>query len=138
MQSLGQILLKQSTQIPTIDIKIKDRGDIDYICHCTGFSLDELKQSRRNQELVAARYVIFNYFRKRGYSLQNIGDIFGKDHSTVIAGLKRMQKLIEAKDAIMIDAMRNFRFNLNNLLLQSVEIFMQNDFNIEDDAKKNN
>ena len=135
MQSLGQILLKQSTQIPTIDIKIKNRGDVDYICHCTGFSLDELKQNRRNQELVAARYVIFSYFRKRGYSLQNIGDIFDKDHSTVIAGLKRMQKLIDTKDAIMINAMRNFGFKLNNLLMQSIEIFMQNDFNIESDGE---
>jgi chromosomal replication initiation ATPase DnaA len=51
-----------------------------------------LKKVSRKQEIIYPRYYIYSLLRDAKYSLSAIGRIFGKDHATVLHGI-RMHKL---------------------------------------------
>lgn len=52
----------------------------------------DLKKVSRKQEIIYPRYYIYSLLRDAKYSLSAIGRIFGKDHATVLHGI-RMHKL---------------------------------------------
>lgn len=60
--------------------------------HQTGVAWRSLTEKRNHKHLVRARWQAFKVFRDAGYSLPEIGRVFGKDHTTVLHGLKRLEQ----------------------------------------------
>jgi len=74
----------------------------------TGFSIDELKGPSRLSDVARARYRAFWRLRQAGWSTVEIGRVMGgRDHSTVIAGLKRFEAMMVA-DASLAARMRGY------------------------------
>ena len=47
-----------------------------------------LKNKTRKREVVWNRYAMYRFMRNNGFSFEKIGSFVGKDHATVINGLK--------------------------------------------------
>lgn len=57
----------------------------------TGVSLADMKGARRFRRLVAARWKAWALLRDRGWSLTQIGDLFNRDHTTVMYALAKVE-----------------------------------------------
>ncbi|MDD6401291.1 MAG: chromosomal replication initiator protein DnaA [Lachnospiraceae bacterium] len=71
---------------------------INIVSEHMGISADDIKSNKRSQDIATARQVVMYLCRKYTVlSLKSIGDsIGGKDHTTIINGIKRVErKLIE-------------------------------------------
>ena len=71
-----------------------------------GLSKDELTQSSRNARLVNQRWIVFALLNSRGFSHQQIADVFDVHSSTVTYGLQRHidmtdEEYIENSDALV-------------------------------------
>jgi hypothetical protein len=66
------------------------------------FDLDRIDivkdTSKRNRDLVSYRQVFCYIAREAGYTYKTIGNVIGKDHSTVIHSYRTISDLIEIKD----------------------------------------
>jgi chromosomal replication initiation ATPase DnaA len=61
----------------------------------------ELHAQRRTQDVVHARFIVWCILRySYQWSTPKIADVFGKDHSTVVDGLKRAEKIGLKKEAL--------------------------------------
>ena len=60
----------------------------------------DITQKTRKREVVYARFVFYNKLRnsKKYYSYQMIADYLGKDHASIIHGLKQYDTLKEYSD----------------------------------------
>lgn len=68
---------------------------IAYVAQGYGVSLEELDSRSRKRELVAARNTVFFLARKHtDLSLQEIGSVFSRSHSTVIKGITSLEREI--------------------------------------------
>jgi chromosomal replication initiation ATPase DnaA len=59
---------------------------------------DQLNVPSRSQVKCHRRYYLFHKMRERGLSLQQVGDYFGRDHATVLHGVKMHNTYTEQKD----------------------------------------
>lgn len=50
----------------------------------------------RCRNVAEARWAIWAILRKRGYSFPRIGQLFGRDHTTVIHGVRRLREMEHA------------------------------------------
>jgi len=67
------------------------------------YQLEEYANSR-NADVVCIRQAIMKIARARTtLSLKQIGSIWGKDHSTVIHGLRRVENAYDTNDDIYLD-----------------------------------
>ena len=57
----------------------------------------DLTSKSRKREIVYTRLVLFQYLRTQKLTMYAIGDIFKKDHSTVVYGLKQYEMLDKNK-----------------------------------------
>jgi hypothetical protein len=57
----------------------------------------DLTSKCRKREIVYTRLVLFQYLRTQKLTMYAIGDIFKKDHSTVVYGLKQYEMLDKNK-----------------------------------------
>jgi hypothetical protein len=60
----------------------------------------DLKKVSRKQEIIYPRYYIYSLLRDAKYSLSAIGRIFGKDHATVLHGIKMHKRYSKNKDKV--------------------------------------
>jgi hypothetical protein len=60
----------------------------------------DLKKVSRKQEIIYPRYYIYSLLRDAKYSLSAIGRIFGKDHATVLHGIKMHKQYTRNKDKV--------------------------------------
>lgn len=58
--------------------------------HQTRMSWPELVQKRRTRRISHKRWEAFRIFQDAGYSVLEIGDFFGMDHTSVLYGLRRL------------------------------------------------
>lgn len=58
-----------------------------------------LKENTRRRDVLFKRYFIFNELRVYGLSLSMIGEIFGKNHATVLNGLRVHKDMLSYRDA---------------------------------------
>ena len=56
-----------------------------------GTPISDIKRKGNKRDNVMARGFCYLEFRKAGYTLTEIGHIFGKHHSTILAGLKSIK-----------------------------------------------
>ena len=56
----------------------------------TGISPEEMRGRSRRPKIAAARALAYSILRARGMSLPRIGRYFGRDHTTVLAALRKL------------------------------------------------
>lgn len=68
------------------------------VCRITGVAEAEMKSPIRRRREVYARTLAVHEIRSSclGWSLQNIGDLFGTDHSNIAHSLRRHRDLVAA------------------------------------------
>ena len=75
---------------------------INRVCKATGFSYDILKSKNRSIDIRTARqYAIWRIHKEvygMGYSLKAIGQLFERDHSTVLHTVKAINELKDVHD----------------------------------------
>ena len=57
-----------------------------------------LKNTTRRRDVLFKRYFIYNELRNYGLSLSMIGEIFGKNHATVLHGLRVHKDMLSYRD----------------------------------------
>lgn len=67
----------------------KTMQDIAQIALRNGVTVADLISPTRRRPVVAARFECFELLRQQGRSLNQIGSIFNRDHTTVLHGLRR-------------------------------------------------
>ena len=58
-----------------------------------------LKNNTRKRDVLFKRYFVYNELRIYGLSLSMIGEIFGKNHATVLNGLRVHKDMLSYRDA---------------------------------------
>lgn len=82
---------RYSKQIPETAIK--------YACDVIGVKHSQLKIKSRVRPLSDARHIIMHYLRHQGiYSLPTIGAYFNRDHTSVIMGVRKVNRLLTCDD----------------------------------------
>lgn len=61
--------------------------------------IHQLTTKTRRRDVLFKRYYLFNELREAGLNLMQIGEIFGKNHATIIHGLRVHKELLSYKDA---------------------------------------
>jgi chromosomal replication initiation ATPase DnaA len=65
------------------------------VAEFVGCTYEDLIGKWRIREVVIARHILFYYFRyEMGMKLKQIGVLFGRDHATVINGIKNVEAFI--------------------------------------------
>ena len=59
------------------------------VCDVFGITHDQIRSKERKDIICFARYVVFKYLYSRDYTLMAIAEIFNKDHTTIISGLRQ-------------------------------------------------
>jgi len=59
---------------------------------------DGLTKNKRDRHLVDKRSFMYNALRNEGYTLQKIGEIFGKNHATILNGIKKHKLFTKHND----------------------------------------
>ncbi len=70
--------------------ELAERGLLDRViatCRAHGVHLEEVHGRTRRAQYTAARVAIWAWLREMGWSLEEVGRLFGRDHSTVRDGL---------------------------------------------------
>lgn len=61
---------------------------------------NNLKKKSRYRNIIYRRYYLYNKLREQGYTYQYIGNIFNRDHSTILHGIKVHKDFTKLKDKI--------------------------------------
>ncbi len=61
--------------------------------------IHQLTTKTRRRDVLFKRYYIFNELREAGLNLMQIAEIFGKNHATIINGLRVHKELLSYKDS---------------------------------------
>ena len=74
-----------------------------------GISADDIKSKKKSENIVNARHICIYIIRKlTDLSLQSIGEIFSRDHSTIISSLNKVDINIKTK--------KNYEEEINSLI----------------------
>lgn len=70
------------------------------VCQKYGISLKDLMRLTRKEPIPDARFMVWRLARELDYriTLDKLGEMFGKDHSTVIHGIQAIQEKIDTED----------------------------------------
>ena len=60
---------------------------------------DNLNVPSRAQSKTHKRYFLYKKMRDMGLTYEEVGEYFGRDHSTIIAGVRKHETYIEIKDS---------------------------------------
>lgn len=71
----------------------------EYIERKTGYTKDELISPCRKQELCLVRHAHWYLLRKsKKITLERIGGIYGRKHSTIFTGIRKIENFLEIHD----------------------------------------
>ncbi|MDR1359616.1 MAG: ATP-binding protein [Deltaproteobacteria bacterium] len=89
MQMAWEAIRSYGTQTPCLNMD----AIIELVCKSFGLLPEQMRSSRRTQELVSARNTVFYLARKHtDLSLEAIGQHFHRRHSTVIKGITSLER----------------------------------------------
>ena len=83
-------ILSQLRQSKTV-ITVNDEELIFFAARVCNTTIKNIKGKGRQRKNVVARSICYNSLRNRGYTLQEIGKMFNKHHSTILFGLKAIR-----------------------------------------------
>lgn len=64
---------------------------------------DQLNVKSRSRPKTHKRYFLYKKMREAGMSLESIGKYFGRDHATVIHGIKMHEMFSQLKDIVYLN-----------------------------------
>src|SRR3972149_6360316 len=83
---------------------ITSEGIIKTVCDHLDVRFDDLKTKCRIREYVHARHIIFYFLKKHtSLTLKSMGEIFNRDHTTVIHGLENLNDIIATEQTVKAD-----------------------------------
>ncbi len=86
---------------PNTPNKITPQHIMDVVCEHFKVRPEEIKSKKRNEEIVIPRQIVMYLCSKyTEYSSTKIGDFLGKDHSTVLHGVSRLEADIDNDENI--------------------------------------
>ncbi len=99
-KALGHMVEEKRKHLHADDI-------IDYVCNFYKIKQTQLKGPKRNAALVKARQVTMYLIHKElKLTLVEIGNLLGgRDHTTIIHGVEKIEKLVENKAQVTEDIM---------------------------------
>lgn len=80
---------------PLVVMEILERIAVDF-----GATAHEILGGRRHRNLVAARMCVAYELREKGYTLQQIGRWLKRDHSTVLYGIRKVDRMLSQAKAV--------------------------------------
>lgn len=75
---------------------------IESFARRSGYSVDDLMGRMRGDKLCGARQIYWKMLSGGGMSASAIGRMFNRTHATIISGVKRINGLLESKDAFSV------------------------------------
>jgi chromosomal replication initiation ATPase DnaA len=61
--------------------------------------MDDILGRNRRREIIIVRQLYYKLVReKKGFTISKIGELCGRDHSTITNGIKHVNDLLETKD----------------------------------------
>lgn len=101
---------KKKTQ--EVSLKIMDLIAVS----ATNIPGSDIRDKAQIREYVYARFLVWKkLFEDHGWTYDRIGHEYGKDHATVIAGVRRTKELIDVNDEIFVPAWKEFNRQLNKI-----------------------
>ena len=76
---------------------------------------NNLKSRDRYRHIVYKRYYLSNLLRNNGYTFQEIGKIFNKDHATIVYGVRVHKDFMSIKDNLYLEYTEQERLLFENL-----------------------
>lgn len=74
---------------------------IEIVCDYFNLTHEALKGKCRSKELVHARHVIFYFIRRHtSMTLKSTGQLFNRDHTTVIHGLENLNDIMDTEPVV--------------------------------------
>lgn len=70
---------------------------VEAICHAHYVTSDELLGTSRVTHIVRARYALYSAMRDEGLSYSAIGGLLGRDHTTILEGVRRHGEIAAAR-----------------------------------------
>ena len=84
-----------------------------------------LKEKTRKRDVIFKRYYIYNELRNYGLSLNMIGEIFGKNHATILNGLRVHNDMLISKNVDYISETSIIKSTLDGLDFPDVSPFFK-------------
>lgn len=95
---------------------INDLTDLDkvefFACYSMGIEPDNIKLKSNKREIVWARWFVWWYYRRQGMIFAKLGAFYGKDHATVMSGLRKLKLYTETNDSLFCEAFEEFKRQL--------------------------
>jgi hypothetical protein len=86
-----------------------------------------LKNTTRRRDVLFKRYFVYNELRNHGLSLTMIGEIFGKNHATVLHGLRVHKDMLSYRDADYVAETCAIQAELNDLEFPNISKVFKRD-----------
>lgn len=85
-------------------MKLNPDQIINTVAWWYGVTIEEIKSPRRPDSILPARYSCYTLLYERGLSYKKVGSIIGgRDHSTVLDGIKRFEEWRDQDDCVRKD-----------------------------------
>jgi chromosomal replication initiation ATPase DnaA len=79
---------------------VKEAVLVKLVSKITAVSVGDLYGISRKAEVSESRQLLWLLMRERGWSCVSIGLEFGRNHSTIVAGIKHVRNLIETEEKL--------------------------------------
>ncbi len=110
-RAINDMFKTEGNNVPTPSIIISQ------VCKFYGVEESTLRGSQKTKGIAAARQVAMYLIRKlTSISLPDIGKEFGKDHSTVIYNIRKVEVALKNNDTALENALRDITSNINSCL----------------------
>lgn len=76
------------------------RNNLERVSAKTGISCEDIQSDKKTRHIAHARQVVMYGARLAGVSFAEIGDFFGRDHTTVMHGVRAVEKRVQEMDLI--------------------------------------
>lgn len=76
---------------------------IEKFARITGYRIDDILGYNNKPDVCSARFVYWRLLYLNGYCKSTIARICGRNHATVLSGLKRVEDLISIKDPFVCE-----------------------------------
>jgi chromosomal replication initiation ATPase DnaA len=77
------------------------------VCEASGVTIEDLQSGKRFPYIVTARHVYCYIARRKKYSMQRIGQLIHRNHSSVLHAVNKIEDMIEIKDRSTIELLQN-------------------------------
>ena len=82
---------------------------------------DNLLSKSRERQIVYRRHYLYYILRKYGMKTTVIGEMFKKNHATVIHGSKTYKNLKKTKDKYMLNCLKEYLIEFENYDIEELE-----------------